>query len=81
MSDLATTKAILGDLIAHPSISADSNLPIIDDLANRLSDAGARVEVLNSETMPGKANLRLGPAIRLKWQSVTACSMGAAPAT
>ncbi len=63
MSDLATTKSILGDLIAHPSISSDSNLPIIDDLANRLSDAGARVEVLHSETMPGKANLfaTIGP--------------------
>ena len=62
MGDLATTKAILGDLIAHPTVSSDSNLAMIDDLAGRLEAAGARVETFRDAT-GHKANLlaTLGP--------------------
>ncbi|GGH39546.1 acetylornithine deacetylase [Cribrihabitans marinus] len=62
MGDLATTKAILGDLIAHPTVSSDSNLAMIDDLAGRLESAGARVETFR-DASGQKANLlaTLGP--------------------
>ena len=33
MTDLASTKAILRDLIAFPTISTDSNLAMIDHMA------------------------------------------------
>ncbi|WP_372887612.1 acetylornithine deacetylase [Shimia sp.] len=59
---LAATKEILADLIAFPTVSADSNLAMIAYLAERLESCGARVEVLHD---PGgtKANLfaTLGP--------------------
>ncbi len=61
-TQLDTTTAILGDLVAFPTISTDSNIAIIAYLAQRLEDAGARVEVLLD---PGgqKANLlaTMGP--------------------
>lgn len=50
------TKSILGDLIAFPSISADSNLDIIAYLADRLRAAGALVDIFPDET-GNKANL------------------------
>lgn len=62
MTDLKTTTDLLGDLIALPTISADSNLEMIALLANRLGDHGAHVEIQTDETGT-KANLlaRIGP--------------------
>jgi acetylornithine deacetylase len=62
MTDLTATKDLLGDLIALPTVSADSNLEMIALLANRLADLGAEVEVQADETGT-KANLlaRIGP--------------------
>jgi len=56
------TTRILSDLIAFPTVSADSNLQMINYLANRLDDCGAQVDVLLDETGK-KANLfaTLGP--------------------
>ncbi|EPX80213.1 acetylornithine deacetylase [Litoreibacter arenae] len=56
------TTDILSDLIAFPTVSADSNLEMIAYLATRLEDCGARVEVLLDERGQ-KANLfaTLGP--------------------
>jgi acetylornithine deacetylase len=62
MDRLNDTRAILGDLIAFPTVSADSNLGMIAWLAQRLEDAGARVEMQRDKT-GAKANLfaTLGP--------------------
>ncbi|OWU85700.1 acetylornithine deacetylase [Oceanicola sp. 22II-s10i] len=62
MSDLSACRAILGNLIAMPTVSADSNLAIISYIADRLEHAGARVEVMPS-ACGTKANLfaTLGP--------------------
>ncbi len=59
---LDRTVDTLGDLIAYPTISSDSNLDIIAYLARRLDDAGARCEVLQDESGL-KANLfaTIGP--------------------
>ena len=43
------TKRILSDLIAFPTVSADSNLEMIAYIANRLEDCGAKVDVLFEE--------------------------------
>lgn len=57
MSDLLDqTKLLLGELIAFPTVSADSNRALIDYAAQRLSDAGARVEVMEAPC-GNKANL------------------------
>ena len=56
MTDLASNKAILRDLIAFPTISTDSNLAMIDHMAAYLSDLGAKVDVFHDETGT-KANL------------------------
>ena len=55
---------ILADLVAFPSVSADSNLDIIAYLANRLEDVGARVQVM-ADPSGRKANLfaTLGPEV------------------
>ena len=62
MTDLTATTDLLGELIALPTVSADSNLEMIALLANRLGDLGARVEILTDSTGT-KANLlaTLGP--------------------
>lgn len=62
MDRLAATCALLGDLIAYPTVSSDSNLAMIGDLAGRLQDAGARVDVSYDPTGT-KANLfaTIGP--------------------
>lgn len=62
MTNLTETTRILADLIAFPTVSTDSNLVCIDYLANRLADAGARVEVFKDPSGK-KANLwaTLGP--------------------
>ncbi len=59
---LDATVAAMGDLIAYPTISTDSNLAIIDYLAGRLEAAGARVEIMKDDS-GAKANLwaTLGP--------------------
>ena len=56
MSDLAAARDILADLVAFPSVSSESNLPVIAYIAERLSDCGARVEILTDAT-GAKANL------------------------
>ncbi len=62
MDKLADTIDILGELIAFPTVSADSNLAMIDSLANRLDAAGARVDIFHDDTGT-KANLfaTIGP--------------------
>ncbi len=59
---LDQTIDILGDLIAFPTVSADSNLAMIDYLASRLEDCGAKVHLLRDPSGT-KANLfaTLGP--------------------
>lgn len=59
---LPETVALLDRLVAYPTVSSDSNLALIDDLAGRLEDCGARVELFQSEDGT-KANLfaTLGP--------------------
>ena len=56
------TESLLGDLIAFPTVSSDTNLEMIEYLADRLSDAGARV-VLQHREDGKKANLfaTIGP--------------------
>ncbi|TDT73325.1 acetylornithine deacetylase [Litoreibacter halocynthiae] len=56
------TKRILSDLVAFPTVSADSNLEMIAYLANQLEDCGAQVDVL-TDGSGRKANLfaTLGP--------------------
>ncbi len=56
MSAIDETKAILADLIAFPTISADSNLDAIAYCAERLERAGARVETFR-DAGGDKANL------------------------
>ena len=64
MDHLTRTREILGQLIAFPTISADSNLALIEHLAGHLAEAGARVEVFH-DASGGKANLfaTIGPEI------------------
>lgn len=59
---MAQTTQILSDLIAFPTVSADSNLEMIAYLATRLEDCGAQVDVFHDES-GSKANLfaTLGP--------------------
>lgn len=62
MTALSRTIDTLGRLIAYPTISTDSNLAIIEDLAARLEAAGARVEIQRDPTGE-KANVyaAMGP--------------------
>ena len=62
MATLNDTQKILSEFVAYPTISADSNLAMISDIAERLSDTGARVEIQSSPD-GRKANLfaTLGP--------------------
>ncbi|MGJ8605817.1 MAG: acetylornithine deacetylase [Marivita sp.] len=62
MDHLHRTTQILGDLIAYPTISADSNLDMIGHMATLLDDVGARCDVMTSPCGT-KANLfaTLGP--------------------
>ncbi len=64
MTHLETTRKILGDLIAYPTVSADSNLELIAYCADYLEGLGARVTVSKDATGT-KANLfaSLGPDI------------------
>ncbi len=62
MSLIDDTKEILAELIAFPTVSTDSNLHMIQWLAQRLGDLGAQVEIWY-DTSGNKANLfaTLGP--------------------
>ncbi|SEP98941.1 acetylornithine deacetylase [Thalassovita taeanensis] len=62
MTALARTRDILADLIAFPTVSADSNLAMIVHMAQLLSEVGARVDLFHDST-GGKANLfaTIGP--------------------
>ncbi|MFQ1702259.1 acetylornithine deacetylase [Loktanella agnita] len=53
---LTDTITLLDELIAYPTVSADSNLGMIASLANRLEDHGAQIE-LQSDATGQKANL------------------------
>ncbi|HBS49724.1 MAG TPA: acetylornithine deacetylase [Rhodobacteraceae bacterium] len=59
---IANTTALLGRLIAYPTVSSDSNLEMIAELATRLEGCGARVSMIQDES-GRKANLfaTLGP--------------------
>ncbi len=56
LATLEDTKSLLGELIAFPTVSADSNLDMIDYLAQRLDDVGAAVHLQKSPD-GRKANL------------------------
>ena len=60
---LIQTKSILADLIAFPTVSADSNLALIDYVADLLSTLGAKVAI-HADPTGRKANLfaTFGPA-------------------
>lgn len=60
---LADACAILGDLVAFPTLSSGSNLDLVAYAAGRLEDAGAHV-VLDHDESETKANLfaTIGPA-------------------
>ena len=64
MPVLGETTGILDDLIAFPTVSADSNLEMIAYLANRLDDCGASVHMMTDAT-GNRANLfaTLGPEL------------------
>lgn len=63
MDMLARTTTILGDLVAFPTVSSDSNLELVTYAADLLSDAGATLLLSRDET-GSKANLfaTIGPA-------------------
>jgi acetylornithine deacetylase len=63
-ADLAQTQQILADLVAFPTVSADSNLDLIAYAADRLESCGAKIEFSRDETGT-KANLfaTLGPDV------------------
>ena len=65
MSELMEqTKAILGELIAFPTVSADSNMALIEFAGDLLRQCGAQVDVIRAP-FGEKANLfaTLGPAV------------------
>ncbi|MBZ0162418.1 MAG: acetylornithine deacetylase [Notoacmeibacter sp.] len=62
MALIDDTRALLADLIAFPTVSADSNLDLISYAADRLAGCGARISIMRDET-GRKANLfaTIGP--------------------
>ncbi len=56
MSRLENTVALLGELVAFPSVSSETNLPILHHIADYLAPLGARIELLPDESGQ-KANL------------------------
>ena len=62
MSQLNASIDLLRELVACPTVSADSNLDMMAILANRLEDSGARVQILSDESGT-KANMfaSIGP--------------------
>lgn len=68
MATLERTYEVLGDFIAQPTVSADSNLAMIADIAERLGDVGARVD-LQTSPYDRQANLftTYGTTDRAAW--------------
>ncbi len=64
MTTLDKTVSILTDLVSYPSVSSESNLEIINYLANRIQDCGGSVNLMSSED-GSQANLfgTIGPEI------------------
>ena len=64
MTILDKTVSILKDLVSYPSVSSESNLEIINYLANRIKDCGGSVKIMSSED-GSQANLfgTIGPEI------------------
>ncbi len=64
MTTLDKTVSILMDLVSYPSVSSESNLEIINYLANRIKDCGGSVNLMSSED-GSQANLfgTIGPEI------------------
>jgi len=64
MTTLDKTVSILKDLVTYPSVSSESNLEIINYLANRIKDCGGSVNLMSSED-GSQANLfgTIGPEI------------------
>jgi len=62
VTKLSDTIELLRELVAYPTVSADSNLALIENLAGWLEQAGARAEIFHDETGQ-KANLfaTIGP--------------------
>lgn len=62
MTKLDDTVDLLRELVAYPTVSAETNLAMADNLAGWLETAGARVEIFHDET-GRKANLfaTIGP--------------------
>ncbi|GKY88447.1 acetylornithine deacetylase [Sinisalibacter aestuarii] len=62
MTKLTDTIELLRELVAYPTVSADSNIALVENLAGWLESAGARVELHHDETGQ-KANLfaTIGP--------------------
>jgi acetylornithine deacetylase len=62
VTTLDDTKALLGELVALPTVSSDSNLAMIAHLAGRLESTGARVDI-HLDPAGQKANLfaTIGP--------------------
>ena len=56
MADLQDTVDLLGEFIAYPTVSSESNLSMIAAIAQRLEDAGARV-MIDGDATGAKANL------------------------
>ncbi len=64
MTTLDKTVSILTDLVAYPSVSSESNLEIINYLANKIESCGGKVNIMTTED--GKqANIfgTIGPEI------------------
>lgn len=62
MTHLETTRAYLADMIAHPTVSTESNLQLIAWLAERLESAGARCEIFLDPTgTKGNLFATIGP--------------------
>ena len=63
-TQLSDTVALLGDLIAFPTVSEFSNIDMIAFLAYRLEEAGAQVDIFHDE-IGHKANLfaTIGPEV------------------
>lgn len=62
MEKLAETVSTLERLVAYPTVSSDSNLDLVADVAQHLEDCGARVDIFHDAT-GCKANVfaTLGP--------------------
>lgn len=64
MADLILTEQILGDLIAFPTVSTDSNVAMMNHMADRLDGIASKIEILPDETGT-KANMfaTIGPDV------------------